>query len=89
MAASKSDENAAKIICSEIQPLAGISERNARTLRIRAASPSLRPDAGRELHRLLEQNRGETGVEVELYHPSDFRVTIQSADFVKVKSSPD
>jgi DNA polymerase III subunit alpha len=83
------DENAAKIICSEIQPLTGISERNARTLSIRAAIPELRPDAGIELYRLLEQNRGETGVEVELYHPDEFRVTIQSADFIKVKSSPE
>lgn len=83
------DENAAKIICSEIQPLAGISERNARTLSIRAAIPGLRPNAGIELYRLLEQNRGETGVVVELYHPDEFRVTIQSADFVKVKSSPE
>jgi hypothetical protein len=41
------------------------------------------------LHRLLEQHRGETGVELELYYPSDFRVNIQSADFVKVKSSPE
>jgi DNA polymerase III subunit alpha len=83
------DENASKILCSEIQPLTGISERNARQLCIRASVPSLRPDAGNDLYRLLEQNRGETGVEVELYHPDEFRVTIHSSDFVKVKSSPE
>jgi DNA polymerase-3 subunit alpha len=83
------DENASKIICSEIQPLAGIAERNAKVLRIRAALPNLRPDAAGELARLFGQNRGETGVEVELYHPNEFRVTIHSSDFVKVKSSPE
>ncbi len=83
------DENAAKIICSEIELLDGISERNAKTLCVRADVSRLSPDAGSELYRLLEQNRGETGVVVELYHPGEFRVTIQSADFVKVKSSPE
>jgi len=42
-----------------------------------------------DLGRLLERNRGETGVELELYHPHDFRVTIQSSDFVRVRSSPE
>jgi DNA polymerase-3 subunit alpha len=83
------DENASKIICSEIQPLAGIAERHARLLCIRASVPHLRPEAAKELYGLLERNRGETGVEVELYHPNEFRVTIHSSDFVKVKSSPE
>ena len=83
------DENASKIICSEIQPLTGIAERNARMLCIRASIPHLRPETASELYRLLEENRGETGVEVELYHPDEFRVTIHSSDFVKVKSSPE
>ncbi len=81
------EEKGCKIICSDIQPLEGIAERMARTLCVRAAIADLGPEAGLELYRLLEQNRGETGVEVELYHPDGFRVTIQSADFVKVKSS--
>jgi DNA polymerase-3 subunit alpha len=83
------EENACKIICSELQPLAGISERNARTLLIRASVPRLHADAAVELNRLFESNRGETGIEVELYHPGEFRVTIQSSDFVKVRSSPE
>ncbi len=83
------DENAWKIIASDIQPLQGISERNARTLCIRAPIEGLAPQSATDLHRLLASNRGETGVQVELYHPRDFRVTIQSADFVKVKSSPE
>jgi DNA polymerase-3 subunit alpha len=83
------DENACKIICSDIQPLTGIAERNAKTLCIRVSVPGLRPEAARELQLLLEQNRGETGVDVELYHPDEFRVTIQSSEFVKVKSSPE
>ena len=29
------------------------------------------------------------GVEFELYHPQDFRVTINSSDFVRVRSSPE
>ncbi len=78
-----------KIITSDIQPLHGMRERNARVLFIRAPISGLSPQSATELHRLLENNRGETGVEVELYHPRDFRVTIQSADFVKVKSSPE
>ena len=45
------------------------------------------PDTAIQLYRLLSKHRGETGVNVELYQPHDFRVTIQSADFVKVKSS--
>jgi DNA polymerase-3 subunit alpha len=83
------DENSSKIICSEIEPLAGIVERNARRLCIRAPVSRLRPDAASELYRLFEQNQGETGVELELYHPNEFRVTIQSSDFVKVKPSQD
>jgi len=83
------EESSCKIIAAEIQPLVGFAERSARGLNIRAAVEKLSPDTALELYRLLERNRGETGVNVELYHPRDFRVTIQSADFVKVKSSPD
>jgi len=81
------DEKSCKIIASEFQPLSGISERNAKTLRIRACISSLSPESATLLHRLLDSNRGETGVEVELYNPSAFRVNIHSSDFVKVKSS--
>lgn len=83
------EENSFKIICSEIQPLHGFKERNARGLCIRAPIHRLSPATAEELHKLLEANRGETGVEVELFNPRDFRVTIQSADFVKVKASPE
>jgi DNA polymerase III alpha subunit len=83
------DENSFKIIASDIQPLAGSAERNARSLCIRASVRDLLPDAAEQLQRLFQSNRGETGVEVELYHPPHFRVTIQSSDFVKVKSSPE
>jgi DNA polymerase-3 subunit alpha len=83
------DERSFKIIASEIEPLPGIMQRNARTLRISTCISSLSPSSATELHRLLEKNRGETGVDVELYHPSDFRINIQSSDFVKVKSSPE
>ena len=82
-------ERGYKIIASDLQPLSGILERSAKILRIRASIADLSPDSATVLHRLLEKNRGETGVEVELYHPSDFRVNIQSSDFVKVKSSLD
>ncbi len=81
------DERSCKIIASDLQPLSGISERSAKTLRISACISSLSPDSADQLHRLLVSNRGDTGVDVELYHPSDFRVNIQSSDFVKVKSS--
>ncbi len=83
------DERTHKLIASDLQPLAGIAERNAKTLCIRACLSDLSPGSATMLHRLLEQHRGETGVELELYYPSDFRVNIQSADFVKVKSSPE
>jgi DNA polymerase III subunit alpha len=83
------NERSCKIIASEVQPLSGIAQRNAKTLRICACISDLSPTSATELHRLLDRNRGETGVEVELYHPSDFRVNIQSSDFVKVKASPE
>lgn len=83
------DENSSKIICSEIAPLAGIIERNARRLCIRTPVPHLRPGAAAELYHLFEQNQGEAGIELELYHPNEFRVTIQCSDFVKVKPSQD
>jgi DNA polymerase-3 subunit alpha len=83
------DEKGCKLIASDLQPLSGIFARNAKTLRIRAEISNLSPASATLLHRLLERNRGETGVEVELYLPSDFRVNIQSSDFVKVKSSPE
>jgi DNA polymerase-3 subunit alpha len=83
------DDKSCKLIASDLQPLSGVAERSAKTLRIRARISDLSPSSATLLHRLLENNRGETGVEVELYHPHDFRVNIQSADFVKVKSSPE
>ncbi len=83
------DENNHKVIAADIQPLSGVAERNAKTLRIRAAVSALSPDSAVELHRLFEKNRGETGVDLELYHPQDFRVSIQSSEFIKVKSSPE
>jgi DNA polymerase III subunit alpha len=83
------DERACKVIASDFQPLSGIAERRAKTLRIRASIADLSPDSAALLHRLLERNCGETGVDVELYHPCDFRVNIQSSDFIKVKSSPE
>jgi DNA polymerase-3 subunit alpha len=82
-------ERSCKLIASDLQPLTGIAERNARTLRISASLSHLSPGSATLLHRLLESNRGDTGVDVELYNPSDFRVNIQSSDFVKVKSSPE
>ncbi len=82
-------ERSCKLIASDLQPLTGIAERNARTLRISACVSKLSPGSATMLHRLLENNRGDTGVDVELYNPSDFRVNIQSSDFVKVKSSPE
>jgi DNA polymerase-3 subunit alpha len=85
----KDDERSCKIIASDFQPLSGIAERNAKALRIRASIDALSPESAVLLHRLLESNRGDTGVEVELYHPSDFRVNIQSADFIRVKSGPE
>ncbi len=83
------DERSCKVIASDLQPLTGIMERSAKTLRISASISSLSSDSAELLHRLLENNRGETGVEVELYDPANFRVNIQSSDFVKVKSSPE
>jgi DNA polymerase-3 subunit alpha len=81
------EENSSKIIASDIQPLQGFAERNARLLQVRLAVGDVAPDTAIQLYRLLSKHRGETGVNVELYQPHDFRVTIQSADFVKVKSS--
>ncbi|MBP1601766.1 MAG: DNA-directed polymerase PolC, partial [Acidobacteria bacterium] len=83
------EENSFKIIASDIQPLQGFAERNARVLQVRLAVGNVAPDTAVQLYRLFAKNRGETGVNVELYQPHDFRVTIQSADFVKVKSSPE
>ncbi len=83
------EEKSCKLIASELQPLQGASERCAKTLCIRASVPSLSRGAAGELQQLFQKNRGDTGIEVELYNPRDFRVTIQSADFVKVKSSPE
>jgi DNA polymerase III subunit alpha len=83
------EEGACKIIASEIEPLTGIAVRNARTLSIRVPVTHLSPDSATLLQRLFDTNRGDTGVEVQLYNPRRFRVTIQSAEFVKVKSSPE
>ena len=82
-------KRAAKLSPPNLQPLSGIAERSAKTLRIRACLSSLSPESALSLHRLLESNRGDTGVDLELYDPSVFRVNIQSSDFVKVKSSTD
>ncbi|NLT67488.1 MAG: DNA polymerase III subunit alpha [Acidobacteria bacterium] len=83
------DERGYKLIASDLQPLSGICERNAKTLCIKAKLSGLSERSATLLHGLLEKNPGNTGVEVELYHPSKFRVNIRSSDFVKVKSSPE
>jgi len=82
-------ERSCKIIASEIQPLSGILERHAGTLRIAARIDALSADTADSLNRLFETSRGNTGIVIELYHPENFRVNIQSSDFVKVKSSPE
>ncbi len=83
----KEDERSCKLIASDLQPLLGINQRYAKTLRISARLSDLNSESAIELHRLLASNRGDTGVEVELYNPCGFRVNIESADFVKVRSS--
>jgi DNA polymerase III subunit alpha len=83
------DERSCKLIASDLEPLTGIAERNAKTICIRACLTDLSPGSADVLHTLLDRHRGETGVDLELYSPSDFRVNIQSSDFVKVKSSPE
>jgi DNA polymerase-3 subunit alpha len=82
-------ERSCKIIASDIEPLEGIMERRAVTLRIAARIDALSNDVADSLNRLFETSCGGTGIEIELYHPENFRVNIQSADFVKVKSSPE
>jgi DNA polymerase-3 subunit alpha len=83
------NERNCKIVVSDMQPLSGIAHRNAKNLRISACISNLSPSSAIELHRLLERNRGETGVDLELYNPEDFRVNIHSSDFVRVKASPE
>jgi DNA polymerase-3 subunit alpha len=83
------DERSFKIIAMDVEPLTGIKERGAKTLRISASISNLTADSADSLHRLFESNRGDTGVEVELLHPSSYRVNISSSNFVKVKSSPE
>jgi DNA polymerase-3 subunit alpha len=83
------ENNSCKIVISDVQHLAGIAERNARALRIRTAVTALAPESAMEIHRILERSRGDTGVGFELCSPRDFRVTIQSYDFVKVRSTPE
>ena len=80
-------ERGCKIIASAIEPLLGIMERRARTLRISARTDALSTDTAESLNRLFAGSRGETGIEIELYHPENFRINIQSSNFVKVKSS--
>ncbi|MCL2878461.1 MAG: DNA polymerase III subunit alpha, partial [Acidobacteria bacterium] len=82
-------ERSCKIIASEIQPLSGILERHAGMLRISARTDALSADTADSLNRLFETSRGNTGIEIELVHPENFRVKIQSSDYVKVKSSPE
>jgi len=82
-------ERSCKIIASDIEPLEGIFERRADTLRISARTDALSANTANSLNRLFEGSRGETGIEIELYHPENFRVNIRSSDFVKVKSSPE
>ncbi len=83
------DERGCKIVAAELQPLTGILERQARTLRIRAAVAGLSAGTADSLYRLLDGNRGDTGIEIELYRPAAYRVLIQSSDFIRVKSSPE
>ena len=80
-------ERSCKIIASVIEPLYGIMERHASALRISARTEALSADTAGSLNKLFEGNRGETGIEIELYHPENIRVNIQSSDVVKVKSS--
>jgi len=78
-----------QMIASEIEPLEGIMKRRARTLRISMDIGAISGDTADSLSRLFENIRGETGIEIELYHPENIRVNIMSSSFVKVKSSPE
>jgi DNA polymerase-3 subunit alpha len=83
------EEGSGKIIVSEIEPLSGIMERHAGLLRISMRINAISADTADSLNRLLENSRGETGVEIELYHPENLKVNILSSGFVKVKSAPE
>ena len=83
------DERSYKIIASEIQPLSGIRERHASMLHISVRIDAISADTADALNKLFESSPGETGIEIELYHPENFKVIIQSSDYIKVKSSPE
>ena len=80
-------DSSCRIVASHVQSLSGISERSASQLVIKIPVSEMKPESALRLHRILDASRGETGVDLELYHPHDFRVSIDCSQFLKVQSS--
>ncbi|MDH5405008.1 MAG: DNA polymerase III subunit alpha [Candidatus Aminicenantes bacterium] len=80
----EADEDKAKLLASEIIPLREIRQRSAKRMVITIPLAMLEEETVQELHRLLEENRGECSVKFELVQPQKFQLSIKPNAYIKV-----
>ena len=80
----EADEDKAKLLASEIIPLREIRQRSAKRMVITIPLAMLEEETIQELHRLLEENRGECSVKFELVQPQKFQLSIKPNAYIKV-----
>jgi len=80
----EADEDKAKLLASEIIPLREIRHRSAKRMVITIPLTMLEEETIQELHKLLEENRGECSVKFELVQPQRFQLSIKPNAYIKV-----
>jgi DNA polymerase-3 subunit alpha len=83
------DSGAMTIIADEIQPLASLRERSARSVLIRFKGERLDSKCVESLHSLLDLHRGECGVMFEVVMANGTIVRVQPNQFIKVAVTPE
>ncbi len=78
------DSGNRKILVNEIQSLAGIRQRLAKSVTIRVNLAGIPPNEVEKLQTVLGQHPGEAGVVFQLEQPKAFLVTLRPNQFVKV-----
>jgi DNA polymerase-3 subunit alpha len=79
------DGGSMTIIAEEVEPLENIRERLARTVVVHVNGESLNDEKVVSLQKLLDRNRGDSGVIFEIELPNRMIVRVQPNQFVRVK----
>jgi DNA polymerase III subunit alpha len=83
------DSGAMTIIAEEIKPLENLVERSARVMTLQLRSEAIDETKIDELHSLLDKNRGDCSVMIEVVLPDGALARIQPNSFIKVSVTPE